>query len=592
MRASLVLIIVWLCALTSRGQQLGLAQNYLDHGEYVKAEAVFKDLYADSPTSIRLLEGLVKSQQAQEKYAAAEQSLKQFAERIPGYPGINVEIGHNYTLQNDKKTAAIYYQKAIQHVKSRPNFAYSIGERFQNYNLINEAINVYTLALQAGSNPNFTVELAQLYGMQGQLEQMFTTFLNLIIEQPRYYYAVNRYFSQYITADPEHDANQILRTLLLKRMQQQPEALYNRVLSWLYVQQNEFAKAFVQEKALYARAEYKNLSGIMQLAQTAKNKSAFEAATMMYQFVLTKAPTSMLKINAAAALLQIEEKTFPADKQEQIKADYQNYLEQFGYTTNSLKLQLQYARFLGFIQHQPKKGVAVLKQALQLRLNQFEEARVKLTLGDLLVAQNKFSQALINYSQIQYLAGESPLTQEALFKVAQTSYFKGDFDWAQTQLKVLKQAVDQRTANDALALNLLIEENKSTDSTKTALQQFAKADLLQLQGYPQQALNVIDTLLAHYPKAAVQDDALLRLGRLNVKLKRFQIAQKAYEKLIKTYPESVLQDDALFALAELCQYQLQNSTAAKNYYKTIIFDHPDSIFLVQARKAFRELRGE
>lgn len=577
---------------TMWGQHLGLAQNYLDHGDYAKAEAVYQELYTQRPTNTKILEGLVQSLQAQQKYTQAQEALQQFAKRVPYYPGINVELGHNFTLQNQSKAADKYYQKAIDALRRYPNRAYQIGQQFQRYNLIDYAIQTYRMALVQAPNSNFTLQLAQLYGMQGELTQMYQTFLDLIVAQPRYYYAVNRYFSKYITDDPEAVANKTLRQVLLKRVQTQPDPLYNRVLSWLYVQQNEFTKAFIQEKAVYARSERKNLSSIMQLAKTAEEKQAFSAAETMLNFVMQQAQTDFIKLNAAAALMQIKTKTTSTGQYKQVKTQYDTYLKQFGYTANSLKLQLQYAEFLAFKIGETSAATAVLKKALTLSVNNFEEARIKLALGDVLVAENHFNQALIYYSQIKYIAGQSPIAEESQFKVAQTSYFKGDFDWAQTQLKVLKQATDQRTANDALALNLLIEENRSTDSTQTGLRQFARADLLKLKGRPEAALQVVDSILNDFPEAEIRDDALLRAARLHTELQQFDQATIAYKTLITTSPESVLIDDAHYELADLYAHQLQQPEQAKAHYKAIIFDHPDSIYLVQARRAFRHLRDK
>jgi len=53
-----------------------------------------------------------------------------------------------------------------------------------------------------------------------------------------------------------------------------------------------------------------------------------------------------------------------------------------------------------------------------------------------------------------------------------------------------------------------------------------------------------------------------------------------------------LSDDALFAIAKLYENQLNLPDKAKTYYEKIIFDHPDSIYFVDAQKAFRKLRGD
>ena len=66
---------------------------------------------------------------------------------------------------------------------------------------------------------------------------------------------------------------------------------------------------------------------------------------------------------------------------------------------------------------------------------------------------------LIFYSQIQANLKNSTISQEARFKVAKTSYYKGDFKWAESQLKILKASTSQLIANDALDLKFLFSYN-------------------------------------------------------------------------------------------------------------------------------------
>ena len=104
-----------------------------------------------------------------------------------------------------------------------------------------------------------------------------------------------------------------------------------------------------------------------------------------------------------------------------------------------------------------------------------------MALADILVLDEKFNQALIYFSQVQNLVENDVVAQMARFKVAKTSYYKGDFDWATIQLDVLKSATSQLIANDAMELSLLISENSLEDSTRTALKLYARADLLAFQ---------------------------------------------------------------------------------------------------------------
>ena len=97
-----------------------------------------------------------------------------------------------------------------------------------------------------------------------------------------------------------------------------------------------------------------------------------------------------------------------------------------------------------------------MENSLKQPLASIEKAQVKLELGDILVLQEQFNKALIYYTQIQRNLKNSTISQEARFKVAKASYYKGDFKWAESQLKILKASTSQLIANDALDLKLLI----------------------------------------------------------------------------------------------------------------------------------------
>ena len=199
---------------------------------------------------------------------------------------------------------------------------------------------------------------------------------------------------------------------------------------------------------------------------------------------------------------------------------------------------------------------------------------------------------MILYSQVQTDVKNSTIAQEARFKVAQTSYFKGDFKWAQTQLKVLKSSTSQLIANDALELNLLISNNIANDSIQDALKLYAKADLLSYQHKFEQAIDTLYSVLLNYKGHAIEDDAFFKQAELYIIKGDFESAEKNFLNLIQNNPESILLDDTYFQLAELYENKLNDKDLAKEMYEKIIFDFPSSIYLVEARKRFRVLRGD
>jgi len=209
-----------------------------------------------------------------------------------------------------------------------------------------------------------------------------------------------------------------------------------------------------------------------------------------------------------------------------------------------------------------------------------------------LVFDEKFNQALIYYSQIQKKVQNDILAQEARFKVAQTSYFKGDFEWAQIQLDVLRKSASQLIANDAMQLSLMIHDNSLEDSTQTALKKYAKADLMVFQNKNKEAIEALDDIMTNHKGENIEDEALLKQAELYEKTLQYSKAEANYLKLIEFYNEDILADDAHFRLGKLYENKLQEPEKAKELYEQIIFNFSDSIYFVEARKKYRSLRGD
>ena len=241
---------------------------------------------------------------------------------------------------------------------------------------------------------------------------------------------------------------------------------------------------------------------------------------------------------------------------------------------------------------QPEQAIELLEKAVQLARPGPEKGSLQLALGDVLVFSDQFNQALILYTQIQYEQKNSPQAQEARFRVAQTSYFKGDFIWAQNQLKVLKSSTSQLIANDALELSLKISNNLEQDSLNEGLRLYSKAELLGFQKKYSQARDTLFLLLSEHKGRNIEDDAIFLLAKIQQTTGDPSAAEQALLSLLDTHPQSLLTDDCLYTLGKLYENELQEPEKAKQMYERIIFEFPSSIYLVEARKSFRRLRGD
>ncbi|WP_299188603.1 tetratricopeptide repeat protein [uncultured Aquimarina sp.] len=587
------LCIIFLFAIPMFGQSEQLAKNYVQQGEYEKALSVYKKLHTRNPNRITYLLGLVESHQQLEQFEKAEKILQKQIENKPKNAQLLVELGHHYEVQGNSEKATTYYNKALKVFNSNNvNAAYSLAQTFEKYNLLDQAALIYEKGMASNPGANFNVQLAKIYGEQGKLEKMFDSYLSLLQLQPNYKNIVQRNFNQYITDDPLNNANVIFRKLLIKKLQQNPDIIYNEMLSWLFVQQKDFKKAFVQEKAIYKRKD-QGLQGIIGLARIAIGAKDIKSATQILDYILNAPAGNDMKLTAHKIILKA--KTDLADKKDykEIKQQYEEVFEAYGKGSQTIGLQIDYAHFLAFNQDNKKEAIEFLKRLLnQERLSRFQSSRAKMKIADILVLDQKFNQALIYYTQVQNALKNNFLAQDARFKVAKTSYYKGDFAWAQTQLDVLKSSTSQLIANDAMELSLIISDNSLEDSTQTALKIFARADLLAFQNKNQEAITKYEEILVNHKGEKIEDEAFLRQAKLFEKEKEFEKAKVNYLKIIEFYPDDILVDDAYYWLAELYVNILGEPEKAKELYEKLIFNHADSIYFVDARKKYRTLRGD
>ena len=572
-----------------------LAENYYREGAYEKATQIYKKLYDSSPFNTSYLGRLINCYQETAQFLKAETLLKNRIKADNSQIYLYVYFGYNFEKQGNKEKATENYNLAIEGLKKTPSYGGLIGRLFKDYNQLDNAILAYQKAMDANKNRNYSFQIAQIYGEKGEFKQMFESYIDLVDKNEQYFSLVQRYTSKYITDDSENENNILFKKTLLKKSLSKPKDVWNILLSWLFTQQKDYTKALLQEKALYQRKQ-ESLTSIFTLGKIAFENQAYDASKECFAFILEKSATNSQIINANLYLAKIA----VATKDPETKAFFNKLFETFGKNTLTIKLQVEYADFLTFSKNQPNLANAVLEEALSYANSKFDKARITLKLGDVLVFTNKFNKALIYFSQIQTLLKNHQLGHEARFKVAQTSYFKGDFDWAKAQLKVLKSSTTQLIANDAVNLFLKISDNEPVDSIPSGLKQLAKAELLAFQNKDDKALAELNNLITSkdilinglIPGEVIYDDVYFFRAKLFIKQKKYAAAISDLEKIVAADNQGFLTDDVYFMMAEIYKNYLNDIEKAKKYYQKIIFEQTSSIYLVDARKNFRKLRGD
>jgi outer membrane protein assembly factor BamD (BamD/ComL family) len=78
---------------------------------------------------------------------------------------------------------------------------------------------------------------------------------------------------------------------------------------------------------------------------------------------------------------------------------------------------------------------------------------------------------------------------------------------------------------------------------------------------------------------------LLRQGKFDESIQQLQ-------KILDLFGNGVLADDAFFMQADIYEHQFKNTTKAMELYHDFLTKFPGSVYVAEARKRFRLLRGD
>jgi len=599
MKRILPLLGFWLIstlASAQGGQDFQLGIQYFQQGEYDKAVSVFEELHKKEPFVNTYYAYLFSSYAQLKSYDALEKLSRGQAKRDPVVIAYKVDEAYVYKLQGNIRKAEGGYQKLIKELGPSRGAIVALSNAFRSRNEFDFAIQTLLAGRRLLDSPyEFPLDLADLYAALGKKRDMAQSYLEYVLVQPQQLAYVQNMLQSRL-GESDYPA---LRDLLLEGLQQRPdEVVLSELLIWFFVQQQDFNGAFVQARALDKRNR-ENGSRIMELAATAVENKEFGAAAEMYRYIIEKKENNAFYLGARFKLLQCSQSELEVQNSSD-RSSWQNlanafnaYIHDFPLFPNLPEVKQALAAVWTFQLGQIDSAMLLLEATLELgRGDQRMLAAVKLDLGDIYLIAGEIWDASLMYAQVEKDFANEPLGQEAKFRNARLSFYKGEFDWAQAQLDVLKASTTQRISNDAIALSLLITENYDMDTVTFPMEIFARGDLWAFCRQYDKALAAYDSVLQQYPGHALTDELLFREAGIFVKRGKISEAADLYTRILTEFGTDIYGDDALYQLARLTEYQLSDPATAMTLYQRLLNDYPDSHFVFEARRRFRSLRGD
>ena len=579
-----------------------LAKQAKSKGEFERAISYYETLYQKSEAEL-FYDELYSLYSKTDQFKEAEKLVKRRIRKYPDRASYLVDKGRLFEQQGDEKAADQEYRLALKTYDGSTQYARSLAGKFGKYGHFDFGEEVYLKSRKVNKdNQLYRFELANAFAQQGKTVEMIDEYLSVVGSNRSYLQTIQNLFYRVLHPDPDGSQSRILKERILKKLQDNnpryDNSIYSELLIWLYIQEKDLSGALIQARALDKRAN-ENGKRVFNLGELARANGEFEIAEEAYLYTKNLGESSPYYLSAKINLLEVKRQRTLSnsiiDKGELIalKKDYLATLKELGKNAYTLKLIFNLAELNAYYLGEVDSAQASLEEVILISgLSKKDKAEAKIKLADLMLLEGDIWEASLLYSQVEKAFKYDRMGEIAKFKNAKVAFYTGDFYWAQAQLDVLKGSTSKLISNDAMDLSLTITDNIGLDSIAEPLEMYARADLLIFKKAYAQAIESLDSIPKYFPLSSLKDEVLFKKYEIAYARKQYEEAKLQLEQLIAAHAEDILGDDALFYLAELHEKHLLEPAKAMDLYKTLITSYPSSLFVVESRKRFRNLRGD
>ena len=597
-----------------------LAYVLYNQNDFSRAAILLEDIVEANPRDElsyrRYLQCLIKTNQQEKAIKFIKKKVKKSPYPIlyvvdECYVNTTFPDGPNkqkYTLRAEELKALIIEQLTVHAMEQMGQQHIAIAQRFEQYELKEYAIAVLQSADQilGDINPEISNKLAELYMETGNREKGLQRYVMLMLSGVPFE-SMKQVFETQITDSADYV---LLQRLLLKQIEQNPEVTaFSEGLKWTFVKQGNWQSAFLYTRSIDKRLK-ENGERVFELGELCQSNGEYPVALQCFQYCIGLKETFFDPALAQAKWIDvtydITMKGRPRIEdviqlQKQMLAFEQNYGPQEASLFNALKyaqLLIRYDSLFAVTQESGK--ISGSQQAINLlekyidpstHLKKISLAKVKMTLGDVLLSRGDVWTSELLYAQVEKDFTEEEMGQFAKFKRAELSFYRGDFDWASMQLEVLKSATTQLISNDAMELALVIIDNLGIDSNYTALTWYGKALLAEKQQHYKLANKYLDSITTEFPGHGLSDEILYVKARMAETTGDYVAATNLLETLSIAYNFDILADNSLYKLGMLYMYSMNQPEKAKIAFEKLIEKYSSSVYIVDARREYRKIRG-
>jgi len=577
-----------------------LASQYYRDRQWEKAATLYLELYEGKPQSYYYRFYFFCMRQLGE-FSKLEKFVKDIIRKNPSNSLMyEVDLGYLYTVSGDAKKGNKKYDEVLAELSKSPMQIPSVASAFYTWGEVKYAIKAYTKGREINKDPSaYALDLATMYSAESNYQAMSEEYVNYTMAYPDQLTSIKSRLQSLLSNDNDGAKREALRRTFIQNAKKNPENIeLLDLLIWLAIQEKDFPLAYEWSVSLDRRMDDGG-KAMMELGDMALSNEEYETALKAYQHVVNKGknadiyPAAKISVLNARYLSVINMPNYKKSDLSAVEKDYLSLFDEFGKNKSTILLMRNYAHLLAFYLDRKEEAITILEEALDIpQATPQHLAQIKMELADIFVFTGDVWDALLLYSQVDKAFKNNPTGYEAKYKTAKLSFYMGEFEWANAQLKVLKAATDRMIANDAIELSLTISDNMEIDSTYEGLTLYAHADLLIAQRKYEEALEVLDSIPRLSILHSLNDDVAMKKAEIALLQLDYLRADSLLERVVERFPTSILADNALYMRAQLNDKKLKRPDVAQECYRRIITEYGNSMYAAEARKELRMLRDE
>ncbi len=563
------------------------AQRYQRSNEHEKAVILLQRLYAVNPGSVKYYQELLESLLQLDLLEPARNLIDQQKKSDPFNPRYDIDLASVLYKSGDHDRARAVWKEVLRQHGENVTYYIMVANAMARQRLTDEVVQVYREAYRKHPDKVFLLKtLGDYYRQQLRYRQALSYYLAYIRKEPRNYPSVIRQALSFNLPEPQADS---IATMLKDEAKKYPGVAGIQILAAKFLQKYQ---RYPEALQIYRDLENRKSRGkyLMEFAQAVSADSLYDLALQAYTEIIKRFPRSpqllTAYLGAANCHLQLAR-----------REDSQEHARQAIEMINNVKRR--------YPDHPQTARLSLLEGDIyrQFFFDLDRAVKIYLEVAQQFAGKPDFqSQALLRAGESQIVRGDLAAAEAILETVAHKKYlpsahywqakaafYRGDFETCQTYLNEVIQAsgIAGEYVNDVLDLQGLLLFQKSA---RQALQLYAQADHLILQGQKSQAIAKLRNGLKNNPPAALRSRMLFLASDLSVEIGEYAEALDYCNQILGDGSLALYADQAVFMMAEIFYRRLNNLAQAYQLYDRILVEFPESQYGSAARDRLKELR--